>query len=141
MISNKNCGFTLIEIMVVVAIVAILTAIAVPSYKDYVIRAKITHAFEGLSQRQTQMEQCYQDKQGTYVGCPSCRGSNEDFVFSCIAGKDSFTLAATGLGALSSFVYTVDQANTRTTTIADTAPSGWSATSTSCWITGKGGKC
>lgn len=42
---NNNRGFNLLEIMVVVAIIGILAVVAVPLYKDYIIRAQVTEAF------------------------------------------------------------------------------------------------
>ena len=57
----KRGGFTLIEVMIVVAIVAILSAIAIPSYRNYVIRGKIPEATSNLSGQAVKMEQYFED--------------------------------------------------------------------------------
>ena len=65
--SSRQLGFTLIEVMIVVAIVAILSMVAYPAYTDYVIRGNIPVATAGLATKQVQMEQFFQDRR-TYVG-------------------------------------------------------------------------
>ena len=54
-------GFTLIELMITVAIIAILAAVALPAYSTYVTRARITDAVKGLSEMRLKMEQYFQD--------------------------------------------------------------------------------
>lgn len=49
----KEKGFTLIELMIVVAIVGILAAIAIPAYQDYVVRARVTEGLSLASSAQT----------------------------------------------------------------------------------------
>jgi type IV pilus assembly protein PilE len=104
-------------------------------------------AIQGLSERQTRMEQCYQDHQGAYApaddswACPACADDDKDetFKFSCEATKDTFTLTATGKRTMAGFTYTVNQVNTKTSSISGVA-SKWDATSDKCWITNKGGQ-
>ena len=69
LLGQRARGFTLIEVMVVVAIVGILAAIALPSYADYVRRSKIIEATAGCPTMRTRMEQYFLDNR-TYVdGC------------------------------------------------------------------------
>ena len=141
-------GFTLIEVMIVVAIVAILAAVALPAYQDYVVRGHIPDATSNLSTLQTRMEQWFQ-YQHKYVNGADCGGApaasmptTTDFTFTCTAGTnpDSYLLTATGKGVMAGFTYTVNQDSVRNTTAV---PSGWSTppSSAPCWITKKGGLC
>jgi type IV pilus assembly protein PilA len=52
-------GFTLIELMIVVAIIGILAAVAIPAYQDYTIRAKLTEAMSIASQAKTAVSEFY----------------------------------------------------------------------------------
>ena len=141
----KNSGVSLIELMVGVAIAAIIAAIALPSYRDYVIRGKIPQATSNLASLRAQLEQYYQDNQ-TYVG--ACTNGTvaplppaDDFQYSCpTLSATAFTARATGdaSGPMNGFTYTIDQANTHATTAL---PSGWGPTQSACWVTKKGGVC
>src|SRR6267143_1300375 len=144
-------GFTLIEVMITVAIVAILAAVALPSYTDYITRSKIQEATSSLLSMRTKMEQYFQD-QRTYIG--ACDPANPNTVAPVPTGLKYFTVAcsnvalstytvtATGIAGsdMDQFSFTIDQANTRQTANVPTA-SGWSLHATNCWVTKKGGIC
>ncbi|PZO62898.1 MAG: prepilin-type cleavage/methylation domain-containing protein [Pseudoxanthomonas suwonensis] len=55
---KKQQGFTLIELMIVVAIIAILAAIAIPQYQNYVARSQVTRAMGEAGQLKTVIEDC-----------------------------------------------------------------------------------
>lgn len=133
-------GFTLVEIMIVVAIIGILAAVAMPSYTDYVTRGKIPDATSNLASKRVQLEQFYQDNR-TYAGAPACANdttTSQYFNFSCTAQTaTAYTLQAAGKSSMAGFTYTVDQGNIMTSTVTAT---GWSGNPT-CWVTKKGGAC
>ena len=58
-IQKKQQGFTLIELMIVIAIVGILAAIALPAYQDYTVRAKISEALANLAEAKTNIAEYY----------------------------------------------------------------------------------
>jgi len=57
-------GFTLIELMIVVAIIGILAAVAIPSYQDYTARAQVTEAMSLTSGMKTALAEWYADRGG-----------------------------------------------------------------------------
>lgn len=133
-------GFTLIEIMVTVAIVGILLAVAIPSYSDYVTRSRLSEAFSALGGAQPAAEQFWANNR-TYAGFDGATGfpaNSANFSYTLAnASASAYTLTATGSGKTAGFVYTIDQNGTRATTAS---PPGW-GTSNACWVDHKGGTC
>jgi type IV pilus assembly protein PilE len=144
---TRSRGFTLIELMIAIAIIAILAAIAIPSYSDYIRRSRITEAIATLSGMRVKMEQYYQDNRKYDGACavpPAVTVANKpadtvNWTFTCSPAPagNNYLITATGQGTMQGFQYTLDQDNNRTSTI--TAPS-WTGNA-SCWAIKKDGSC
>jgi len=148
-------GFTLIELMIVVAIIAVLAAIALPIYSDYITRSKLTEAQNNLSTLRVAMEQYFQDYRQYIPASSSSTATNcgvsmptattgsagasmaKYFSYSCTATASTYTITATGNTGtpVSGFEFTINQNNARGTNSAKT----WYSTPVSgCWVTAKG---
>jgi type IV pilus assembly protein PilE len=138
-------GFTLLEVMITVAIVGILAAIALPSYSEYIQRSKIIDGTTKLGDFRTQMEKYFLDNR-TYQNGGNCGvpdptpGGGDHFAITCVAPTaTTYTVTATGrpsTGMSASFVYTVNQANQKTSA----GPTGWTSAG-NCWAVRKDGSC
>jgi type IV pilus assembly protein PilE len=135
-------GFTLIEVMITVAIIAIIGAIALPAYSSYVIQGKIPDALSNLGGKALQIEQFYLDNR-TYVGATQCTSdttTSRYFDFACTSSTSTgFQLVATGKSSMLGFSFAISQNNGKSTIAV---PTDWSLPSpNNCWITKKGGVC
>ncbi len=144
-------GLTLIELMIVVTVVAILAAIALPAYNDYVTRGKIPEATSNLASLRVKMEQWYQDNRNYQDATATTCGvampvppAMKYFTFACTntGGNQFFQITATGGIAgntsMAGFVYTINESNVKTSTV--TGRPGWTGNA-NCWAIRKDGSC
>lgn len=130
-----------------VAIIGILTAIALPSYRDYILRGKLVDATNLLSANRANMERYFQDNRsymsvtvGSNTFNPPCSGTQGLFTLGCASTSTlGYVLSAQGSGAAAAFTYTVNQQDVRSTTIGPGGP--WPAGVYACYITQKGQVC
>lgn len=148
---KRMAGFTLIELMIAVAIIALLAGIALPAYQDHVRRTRLQQAFADLSDFRVRLEHFYQSNNNYgdvtpgrgcgFVGAvqqmtfPSAGG----FDYACVltgGAAQAYTLTATGTGNVAGHVYTLDNTNQRRTVTFR----GANVPNRACWLS-RGNEC
>jgi len=133
--------------MVTVAVIAILAAVALPSYTDYVRRGKIAEAASGLAELRLRAEKffadnrSYQNAGGTDVGFSESINGTRYFTYDCTTtAASNFACTASGIAiqGMGGFAYGVNESNSRSSTFTSLA--GWND-STTCWVMKKGESC
>lgn len=136
----RSGGFTLIELLIVVAIIGILASIAIPSYNDYVRRAKLTDGTAVFADYRVKLEQYFQDNRNYGLAAGACGVAGPTtspyFTYACVVGAAPTTfvvtatsVAGSGLGPAGAFVYTLNELNARATTVYKSV-----AVTKGCWL-------
>ncbi|MBQ1784309.1 MAG: prepilin-type N-terminal cleavage/methylation domain-containing protein [Gammaproteobacteria bacterium] len=142
-------GFTLIELMIVVAIIGILAAIALPAYQDYTQRSKVSGAVSGIAGLKTQVGMCYMQT-GTLSGCDS---GVQDIGPAIAAGNDGADIAYVDAVSVEDGIISITTTGTDDTgtmleltlepLVRATGAIDWNLSGTGCAVTtpGRGIRC
>ena len=113
--SRKSYGFTLIELMISVAVVAILAAIAIPSYTEYVRRAHLTDGQKALASAAIELEQVFADRRAYPITADFTPTSTAfiGIIYGPSADRRSFILNGSGSGKLVTYFLAQTSAGAR----------------------------
>ena len=139
----RSTGFSLIELLIVIAVIGVLAAIALPSYSGYVQRGKITEAHATLSDLRLRAEKWFADNRTYVPGATPWTTivGAQYFTYDCgVPTATAYTCTAAGVAAqnMGGFTYTVNESNVRTS--AFVGQPGWNNSGT-CWVKKKGETC
>lgn len=100
-------GFTLIELMIVVAIIGILAAVAIPAYQDYTIRAKVTEGLSLSAAYQTAISETFQSNGPRDMSCSTAAAANCDNLgIAPVAATKNVTSIASNAAGVITVTYT-----------------------------------
>ena len=137
MLKQVQKGFTLIELMIVVAIIGILAAIAIPAYQDYTIRAQVTEGLNLAGAAKTAVAEYYANN-GTWPTALVGAAAGQLGYTNNPSGKYASSVTINGAGGTLRITYTGPQANASlsATPILDISP-GLSGNKDVIWFCGK----